>query len=96
MIRECTRCRRQFTPPDLVCEQSRDMETERKSAGLEGIRFWCYRCPVCKMNDIFVDVLPLEGEPDGDFLARLEEMQGVVRQIHADQAEAVVVPHLRR
>ena len=61
MTRVCTRCRRPFTPADLARRQSRDMEAERRSVGLEGVQFMGYRCPICGMNDIFVEILPLAG-----------------------------------
>jgi hypothetical protein len=92
MNRDCTRCRRRFTPDDLAHEESTDMEAERKAAGLEGVRFLYFRCPGCGTNDIFVDILPLAGESPADFLARRDEMEAVVRGLPHDRAEAVVVP----
>src|SRR5689334_22545151 len=91
MIRECTRCHRSFTPPDLLREESRNMESERKAAGLEGVRFLYYHCPACQMNDIFVDILPLPEEPADDFWQRRNEREKVVRQLDAEEEEAVVV-----
>jgi hypothetical protein len=67
------------------------MESERKAAGLEGVRFLYYRCPVCQMNDIFVDILPVPGESAEDFQQRRDVMESMVRQLHTDEAEAVVV-----
>jgi hypothetical protein len=95
MMRECTRCGRPFTPKDLDRAESKEMESERKAAGLEGVRFLHYRCPDCVMSDIFVDILPLEGESDEDFLRRRDEMDVVVREMHTDQAAAVVIPVTR-
>ena len=92
MKRECTRCRRPFTPADLVRDQTRNMEAQRKAAGLEGVRFLYCRCPSCGMDDIFVDILPLSGESPDDFRARRDEMEEVVRRLHGDHVEAVVVP----
>jgi hypothetical protein len=92
MKRECTRCRRPYTPDDLAEEESRGMEAERQEAGLEGVRFLCYRCPGCGTDDLFVDLLRLDGESPGDFERRREEMEAVVRQLHAGRARAVVVP----
>jgi hypothetical protein len=66
------------------------MEAERKAAGLTGVRFVSYHCPDCGTNDIFVDILPLPGEAVEDFEHRRNEMEEVVRQLHADRAEAVV------
>jgi hypothetical protein len=92
MKRECTRCRRPFTPQDLAKEESKGMEAERKAAGLEGVRFLYYHCPACEFDDIFVDILPCEGESPEDFHKRRDEMEAVVRQLNADRAAAVVVP----
>jgi hypothetical protein len=76
----------------MVCEESTCMEQERRAAGLTGVRFLYYHCPNCGMNDIFVDILPLPGETVEDFEKRREEMETVVRQLHADRVEAVVTP----
>jgi hypothetical protein len=92
MKRECTRCRRPFAPADLAREESKNMEADRKAAGLEGVRFVYYHCPGCGTDDIFVDILPLEGEAEDDFRRRRDEMEAVVRQLHAPRVEAVVVP----
>ena len=70
MLRKCTRCARPFTPPDLSREESRGMEAERKALGLEGVRFLYYRCPACEAIDVFIDVLPREGEFVEDYEAR--------------------------
>lgn len=92
MKRECTQCRRPHAPEDLARSESRGMESERKAAGLEGVRFLYYRCPACGTDDIFVDILPLPGEEADAFRKRQGEMEAVVRQLHADKARAVVVP----
>jgi hypothetical protein len=92
MKRECTRCRRPFTKADLAREETTNMEAQRKDAGLEGVRFLYCRCSNCGMHDIFVDILPLAGESADDFQARRDEMEGVVRRLHGDQVEVVVVP----
>jgi hypothetical protein len=96
MMRECTGCGQPFTPPDLAREESRNMEAERKAAGLEGIRFLYYHCAGCGMNDIFVDILPLATESDDNFQKRRSDMERVVRQLHADRVETVVMPIPRR
>ena len=92
MHRECTRCKRAFAPPDLRREESRNMQAERKAAGLDGVRFLYYHCADCGMNDIFVDIVPLESEPAEDYQARRAAMEEVVRGLHADGVDAVVVP----
>jgi len=91
--RECTRCRRPFAAADLCRDESKGMEAERKAAGLTGVRFLYYHCPGCDTDDIFVDVLPLEGEPHADYLKRRDAMEAAVRQLHdgSTRAEAVVV-----
>jgi hypothetical protein len=91
MKRECTRCGRPFTPPDLARTESKNMEADRKAAGLEGVRFLYYRCP-CGTDDIFVDILPRPDEPAEAFDRRREEMEAVVREMHADHVQARVVP----
>ena len=91
MNRQCTRCQRSFTPKDLSREDSRNLEAERKASGLQGVRFVYYRCPTCEMNDIFVDILPLENEFHEDFEKRRQAMEAVVRHLHAEDMEAVVM-----
>jgi hypothetical protein len=88
--RSCTHCQRPFTPMDLVREESRGIEAERKALGLEGLRFLYYRCPGCDCADIFVDVLQREGEPVEEFTRRRTELEGVVHQLHADGVEVVL------
>ncbi len=94
MIRECTNCRRPFAAADLCRDESKGMESERKAAGLEGVRFLYYHCPACGHDDIFVDILPLPDEAHEDYVARRDAMEAVVRQLHdgAARAQAVVVP----
>jgi hypothetical protein len=92
MHRECTRCRRQFGPPDLAKEESKGMETGRKAAGLEGVRFLYYRCPVCEKDDIFVDVLPRPDETPEKYRERRDAMEDVARAMHSEQVEVVVNP----
>jgi hypothetical protein len=88
--RSCTHCQRAFAPADLVRDESRGMEAERKALGLEGLRFLYYRCPGCGYADIFVDVLQREGEPAEEFARRKLELEEVVRQLHADGVEVVL------
>jgi len=92
MHRECTRCRRPFALEDLRREETTNMEAQRKSAGLEGVRFLYFKCPACGMDDIFVAILPLETEFAEDFEARRDAMEKVVRGLHAEGIDAVVVP----
>jgi hypothetical protein len=68
------------------------MEAQRKASGLEGVKFLYFHCPGCGMNDIFVAILPLETEFAPDYEARRDAMEKVVRDLHAEDVEAVVVP----
>ena len=92
MRRECTRCKRPFVPADLRRHESKNMLAERKAAGLDGVRFLYYHCSECGMNDIFVDIVPRESESSEDYEARRDTMETVVRGLHADGVDAVVVP----
>ena len=92
MFRSCTRCARQFTSDDFRRDDSRNMEAERKAAGLTGVRFVYYQCSGCGMNDIFVDIVPCVGEAGTDYEARHAAMEAVVRGLHADGVAAVVKP----
>jgi DNA polymerase II small subunit/DNA polymerase delta subunit B len=92
MHRECTRCKRPFAPADLRRDESRNMLAQRKAARLDGVRFLYYHCSECGMNDIFVDIVPRESESAEDYEARRDTMETVVRGIHADGVDAVVVP----
>ena len=91
MHRECAKCGRALEPADLVRDESRHMEADRKAAGLEGVRFLYYRCP-CGVADVFVDVLPRNDELAEDFDRRVAAMSEAVRRLHADGVEAQVVP----
>jgi hypothetical protein len=90
MMRNCTRCKRPFSPEDLARDESKGMESERKQIGLKGVRFVYYHCP-CGMSDIFVDILPRDGEYHEEFERRRSDMEAAVRQVHGDRAEAVVI-----
>ncbi|QJW95874.1 hypothetical protein [Frigoriglobus tundricola] len=92
MQRDCTRCRRPFTLTDLSREETKNLEAQRKETGLEGVNFLYFHCPACGMDDIFVAILPLATEFAEDYEARREAMEKVVRGLHADGVEAVVVP----
>jgi len=68
------------------------MLSQRKAAGLEGVRFLYYHCAGCGMDDIFVDVIPRESESAEEYQSRRDAMEAVVRTLHADDIDAVVVP----
>ena len=92
MHRDCTRCHRPFTLADLSREETGNLEAERKANGLDGVQFLYFHCPGCGMNDIFVAILPRETEFAADYEARRDAMEKVVRGMHAEGVEAVVVP----
>ena len=52
MRRECLTCGRPLAAADLARDRSRQMEADRKAAGLEGVRFLYYRCG-CGADDVF-------------------------------------------
>ncbi len=90
MQRECTHCNRPFTPRDLVREESKNMEADRKAAGLTGVRFLYYACPACGGADIFVDLLPRHDETRAQFRRRRAEMEEVVRRLHDERGDELV------
>lgn len=92
MQRECANCRRPFVPQDLVKEESRGMEAERKAQGLEGVLFRYYHCPECGYDDIFVDVHPLPGEAPEAFRQRRAELEATVKQLHGERVKVVLTP----
>jgi hypothetical protein len=71
----------------MARDATENMEADRTAAGLRGVRFVYYACPACEMADIFVDILPLKGEPPERFLRRRSEMEAVVRRLHADRPD---------
>ena len=91
MDRTCTRCHRPFGAGDLVRSVSKGMEADRKAAGLEGICLLDYRCPECRTDSIFVDILPRDGEEVEQYLERMREMEQLVRGLHAERVDAVTV-----
>jgi hypothetical protein len=86
----CTKCGRPFEPGDLVKDRSRQMEADRRAAGLDGVRFLTYQCP-CGAEDVFIDVLPKDDELVEDFERRRAEMEEAARRLQADGVEARVV-----
>lgn len=90
MHRECSHCRRSFTGRDLVKEESKGMEADRKALGLEGVRFLYYSCPACEFDEIFVDIHPVDGEKPHEFRRRRQELEKAVREFHGERIEAVL------
>ncbi len=91
MIRFCAHCGRQFSREDFVKEESQGMEADRRRWGLEGVRFLYYRCPACRFDDIFVDLLELPGEGAEEFRQRRDALEEAARRINAEQVEIVLV-----
>ena len=92
MMRQCTRCNRAFVPADLAREESREMAADRKEAGLAGVRFLYYRCHDCGTEDIFIDIVPREGESPAEYADRHAAMLIAARGLHGQQTDVVVVP----
>ncbi len=90
MLRECSHCRRAFTPQDLAREESRGMEAERKALGLQGLLFRYYHCPECGCADIFVDIRPLRQETGEDFERRRAELEASLKGLCGDRVEVVL------
>src|SRR5215469_9524750 len=90
MMRSCSQCRKEFTPQELSREDSKGLEAERKTLGLEGVLFRYYNCSACAQADIFVDVLPLESESEKEFHQRREQLEATVRQLDGEGVEVVL------
>jgi hypothetical protein len=90
MIRKCSHCGKEFTPQELSREDSKGLEAERKALGLEGVLFRYYRCGACDQADIFVDILPLDGEFEEDFRQRQKDLEATLQQLEGQGVEVVV------
>jgi hypothetical protein len=91
MKRNCSHCDKAYTPQELSSEESKGMEAERKALGLEGVLFRFYHCSACGNGDIFLDLRPLPGESDEDFLRRRAELETIIRDVHAEGVGIAVV-----
>lgn len=91
MNRQCSRCRRIFTRDDFLSDESRNLEADRKAARLQGVHFFDYRCPACGNEDIFLNVVRLDGESAERFEARKAELEATARRVRADRLGVVVV-----
>jgi hypothetical protein len=91
MMRKCSHCQKEFTPQELSRAESKGMEAERKTLGLEGVLFRYYTCSACGYADIFVDVHPLAGESEEAFHQRRAELEKTIRQLHGERVEVVLV-----
>ena len=90
MLRKCSHCGKTFTPKELSREDSKGLEAERKTMDLEGVLFRYYTCSACGQADIFVDILPLDGEFEEDFRGRREELQTTLQELEGDGIKVVV------
>ena len=90
MNRECRHCHRPFAAQDFVKVESKNMEADRKRLGLEGVRFLYYTCSACGHDDIFLDILHLEGESPEEFQKRREGLEAAVRQTDAEPVEVTI------
>jgi hypothetical protein len=91
MLRKCSHCNKEFTPEELARPESREMEAQRKELGLKGVLFRYYTCSACGFADIFVDVLPLEGESEEAFHQRKQELEQTIRDLHGERVEVILV-----
>lgn len=90
MMRTCSHCDKAFTPKELSREDSKGLEAERKTMGLQGVLFRYYTCSACGQADIFVDILPLAGEFEEDFRRRQEELETTIQELEGDGVKVVV------
>ena len=91
MNRQCSRCGRIFTRDDFLREESRSLEADRKAARLQGVHFFDYRCPACGNEDVFLDVVRLDGESAEEFEARKAGLEAMARGVRAERLDVVVV-----
>jgi hypothetical protein len=90
MVRCCSDCGTVLGPQDRVPRSTRKLEADRRSAGLEGVRFRYYLCGECDTANIFVDVLPLEGESDEALQRRWDELEESVGPMRGEDVRVVV------
>lgn len=79
MMRECISCHAPFAPADLAKVVSKGIESERKALGVDGVLFRCYTCSHCRHENLFVDLIPLEGETREQFVHRRDELEAAIR-----------------
>jgi hypothetical protein len=91
MMRKCSHCQKEFTPQELSREESKGMEAERKTLGLEGVLFRYYTCSACHFADIFVDIHALQGESQEAFQRRREELETSLRHLQGEGVDIVLV-----
>jgi hypothetical protein len=91
MNRRCSHCGRVFTRSDFLKVESRSLEADRKAAQLQGVHFFDYRCPACGNEEVFLDVVRLDGESAEQFDARKTELEATARRARDGRLEVVVV-----
>lgn len=80
MMRECVHCHQKFLPVDLAKEVSKEIEHDRKAAGVQGVLFRCYMCSHCGQENLFVDLHPIPGETPEEFHCRRDDLEATIRQ----------------
>ncbi len=90
MLRQCTRCGRPFEDQDFIAGETEHLESDRKAAGLRGVRFSDYLCPDCGTENVVIEVRQLDGETDAGYQARKESIEAGVKQVEVDAVEVVV------
>jgi hypothetical protein len=90
MLRECSRCGRGFSLSDLVKEETKNMEKERRMLGVEGVRFLYFTCANCNHDEIFIDIRALPAESHQEFLKRRTDLEAAVKEVHVRDVEFVI------
>ena len=53
------------------------------------MHFFDYHCPACGNEDVFIDVVRLDGESTEQFEARKVELETTARQVRAEQVHGI-------
>jgi hypothetical protein len=69
---------------------TRKLESDRRAAGLEGVRFRYYECGECGTANIFVDVHPLEGESEEALQRRWDDLERDIGPMRGEDVRVVV------
>jgi hypothetical protein len=59
--------------------------------GLQGVHVFDDRRPACGNEDVFLDVVRLDGESDERYEARKAELEAAAGQVRAERLQVVVV-----
>ncbi len=90
MVRNCSHCGTVLTLRDREPKLTHKLEADRRSAGLEGVRFHYYHCGECDTANIFVDVYPLAGETEEALQRRRDELERSVGPMRGKGVRVVV------